>query len=171
MPQFNVSKLFDKWGIEENTIVSQGATFKNAGSMFKPEKPEDRAYLQDIADKAFAQFKDVVATGRQGKLTKPLADIANGKIYTAADAKSLGLIDDIKYPTEVYDIAAKKAGLTKKMVVKYRDAPSLFDAFSGKSNVSSMQASGATTINGINVNANDLRELLTPRLMYLWNGR
>ena len=32
LPQYNVSKLFDKWGIEENTIVSQGATFKNAGS-------------------------------------------------------------------------------------------------------------------------------------------
>src|SRR2546421_1098462 len=89
LPQYNVSKLFDKWGIEENTIVSQGATFKNAGSMFKPEKPEDRAYLQDIADKAFTQFKDVVAKGRQSKLTKPLGDIANGKIYTASDALPL----------------------------------------------------------------------------------
>jgi len=173
LPQYNLSKLFDKWGIEENTIVSSGATFKNAGSMFKAEKPEDRAYLQDIADKAFAQFKDVVATGRGTKLTKPLKEIANGKIYVAADAKTLGLIDDIKYPEEVYDIAAKKAGLTKKMVVKYRDPPSFFDALSGQSNVSGAHASAGSsvTINGINVNANDLRDLMIPRLMYLWRGQ
>ena len=26
-------------------------------------------------------------------------------------------------------------------------------------------------INGVNINAGDLRELMTPRLMYLWRGR
>jgi len=171
LPQFNVAKLFDKWGIEENTIVSQGATFKNAGSMFKPEKPEDRAYLQDIADKAFAQFKKVVSDGRQSRLTKPLSEIANGKIYMAADAKALGLIDDIKYPQEVYDIAATKAGLTRKMVVRYHDPPSLFEAMSGSSKVANPQSNSSVTINGINVNASDLRDALTPRLMYLWRGQ
>jgi protease-4 len=177
LPQFNISGLFDKWGIEETTITSTGATFKNAGSMFKPEKPEDRAYLQDIADKAFAQFKDVVAKGRQGRLTKPLAEIANGKIYTAADAQALGLVDDIGYLAVAYQYAAKKAGLTRPTVVRYREPPSFLEALaSGQSNVGGVSASSAgggqsITINGVNVNAADLRELLTPRLMYLWRGQ
>ena len=94
------------------------------------------------------------ANGRQnGKLQKPLAEIANGKIYTAADAKALGLIDDIKYPQEVYDIAATKAGLTKKMVVKYHDPPSFFETMSGESKIANPQSSSNVTINGINVNA------------------
>ena len=133
--------------------------------------------MQDIADKMFTLFKDVVAKGRQGKLKKPLTEIANGKIYTAEDAKAIGLIDDIKYPNEAYDIAAQRAGLKKKMVVKYHDPEKLFDIFNSKSNVQQPAASGSAagagnvTINGINVNARDLHDLLTPRMMYLWRGQ
>lgn len=171
MPQYNVSELFNKWGIKENTIVSTGATYKEAGSMFKPETPEERAYLQDIADKAFAMFKGVVATGRKGKLTKPLSEIANGKIYTAADAQALGLVDKIGYLRDACQYAAKTAGLSRPNVVRYEERPSLFDALSGKSNVSGASAQAgqsSVTINGININADDIRDLLTPRLMYLW---
>lgn len=174
LPQWNVSKLFDKWGIDETTIESSGAAFKNAGSMFREEKPEERAYMQDIADKMFTLFKDVVAKGRQGKLKKPMTEIANGKIYTAEDAKAIGLIDDIKYPHEAYDIAAQKAGLKKKMVVKYHEPETIFDIFNSQTNApkpNSAKANGSVTINGINVNARDLHDLLTPRMMYLWRGQ
>src|SRR5439155_2544986 len=100
LPQFNVSELFDKWGIKENTIVSTGAVYKNAGSMFKPEDPKDREYLQDIADKAFVQFKSVVKQGRVGHAkfdVKKLDQIANGKIYMAEDAVANGLVDEKGY--------------------------------------------------------------------------
>jgi protease-4 len=146
--------------------------------MFKPEKAEDRAYLQDIADKAFVQFKSVVSTGRTGHKNfdpKQLDSVANGKIYTANDAKKLGLVDDIGYQQDAYEYAATKAGLTKMTVVKYHDPPSFFDALGGKSNVASPGASGGAssgvTINGININAADLHNLMTPRLLYLWRGQ
>jgi protease IV len=176
LPNYNLSRLFDKWGIEEKTIVSSGADFKNAGSMFQPESAAHRAYLQDIADKAFAQFKDVVAKGRTGKSNfdaKKLSQIANGKIYMAADALALGLVDQIGYPQDAYAYAAQAAGLKNMMVVKYRDPPTIFDAFGGSSRVNPAQggAGGGITINGVNVNANDLHEVLTPRLMYLWRGQ
>jgi len=121
LPQFNVSELFDKWGIKENTIVSTGATFKNAGSMFVPEKPEDRAYLQDIADKAFAQFKSVVKQGRTGHAkfdVKKLDQIANGKIYMADDAVAIGLVDEKGYLADACEYAASKVGMTKPNVMR-----------------------------------------------------
>jgi protease-4 len=175
MPQYNISELFEKWGIKETTIESSGTPFKNAGSMFRAENAEHRAYIQDIADKAFAQFKDVVAKGRQSKLTKPLPDIANGKIYMAADAHTLGLVDKIGYLQDAYDYAATQAKLNKRTIVKYHDPPNFFDALmSGKSNIGGGRAGGAAgqsvQINGININAGDLRDLMTPRLMYLWQG-
>src|SRR5688500_2764231 len=136
MPQYNVHALFDKWGIKETTVESTGTPYKNAGSMFRAEKPEDRAYIQDIADKAFAQFKDVVAKGRQSKLKKPMAEIANGKIYMAADAEALGLIDKVGYLHDAYDHAATQAKLNKRTIVKYHDPPSFMEALlSGKSNL------------------------------------
>src|SRR5688500_10975420 len=160
----------DKWGIEERTIVSQGATFKDAGSMFKPETPEHRAYLQDIAHKASAQFKDVVAKGRQGKLKKAMSEIANGKVYLADDGRALGLVDAIGYPRDGYAYAAQQANLKNMMVVKYRHPPTIFDALAHSSRVSNPSA-GSVTINGVILNANDLHEVLTPRLMYLWRGQ
>ena len=176
MPQYNVHELFQKWGIKETTVESTGAPFKNAGSMFQAENTEHRKYIQDIADKAFAQFKDVVAKGRQSKLKKPLADIANGKIYLAADAEALGLIDKVGYLQDAYDHAATQAKLNRRTIVKYHDPPTFFDALmSGKSSLGGATggAGGAgqmINVNGIQVNAGDLRELMTPRLMYLWRG-
>jgi hypothetical protein len=62
--------------------------------------------------------------------------------------------------------------------VRFQEPKGLFDALmDGKSNVGAPASQGgqggATTvqINGINVSASDLRELLTPRLMYLWRGQ
>jgi protease IV len=172
MPRYNVSKLMDKYGVEETTIVSSGATFKNAGSMFKPENAEDTKYIQDLADKAFAQFKDVVARGRNGKLKKPLEEIANGKIYLAADALALGLVDQVGYPQDAYEHAATKASLTKPSVVKFQEQPTLIDLLTSRSTTADRNAAAqGVTVNGINVDAKGISELMTPRLMYLWRGQ
>jgi len=178
LPQFNVAELFDKWGIKENTIVSTGATYKNAGSMFRPENPEERAYLQDIADKAFTQFKAVVKQGRSGHGNfdpKKLDQIANGKIYMTDDAVTLGLVDEKGYLQDAYDYAASKAGLSKKTVVRFQDPPGLLESLlGGKSNLGAASADSnqqSVQINGINISANDIRDLMTPRLMYLWRGQ
>jgi ClpP class serine protease len=130
--------------------------------------------MQDIADKMFSIFKDVVTKGRQGKLKKPLSEIANGKIFTATDAQALGLIDAIGYQNDAYNYAAQAAGLSRKMVVRYRTPETIFDALtSSRPPVAPPSASGgggSVVINGINVNMKELHELLTPRMMYLWRG-
>jgi protease-4 len=172
MPRYNVSKLCEKWGIEETTIASTGATFKNAGSMFQPEKPEDRAYIQNLIDQTFTQFKTVVSTGRGTNLKGTIDSIANGKVYTAGDAAKLGLIDKIGYMSDAISQAAKLAGLTKQHVVRYEQPPSLFDVLGAKSNLPAQGASGNVTINGVNVTLDPrlLQEFTTPRMMYLWRG-
>ena len=47
--------------------------------------------------------------------------------------------------------------------------------FNSKTNAEQPAANGAgdkkVTINGIDVNARDLHDLLTPRMMYLWRGQ
>jgi protease-4 len=172
MPRYNISELMSKYGVKETTIVSSGATFKNAGSMFQPENPEDNKYIQDLADKAFTQFKDVVAKGRSGKLKKPLDQIANGKIYLAADALALGLIDQVGYRQDAYAYAATKAGLSKPSVVKYQDQPSFMELLTARSTLPAPSAAAqGVTMNGINLDAGGISELMTPRMMYLWRGQ
>jgi protease-4 len=173
MPRFNVSKLFEKWGIEETTITSKGATYKNAGSMFKPADPQAEAYIQDLADQVFVQFKEVVLNGRKPKLTMQEVEVlANGKIYTAQDAKNAKLIDEIGYTEDACQYVATKLGLTKQTIVRYQNPPTLFDLLSSKSNVPARGATSNTniTINGVQVDAKGLTDLMIPRPMYLWRG-
>ena len=170
-PIFNASELGEKWGIHDATVESSGTPFKDVGSMLKPMTPEQRAYIQDLADKAFAQFKGVITTGRAGKLKKPLPEIANGKVYMATDAKAMGLVDDIGYLHDAYDYAAKKAGVSKPTVIKIQEPKGLLSVLAGDEKTNIDRGTASMKVNGVNVSVSDLVELTTPRLMYLWRGQ
>jgi protease-4 len=177
-PMFNASQLAEKWGIEDASIESSGTPYKAAGSFLRPLSAEHRAYIQDLADKSFAQFKAVVKQGRTGKGNfdpRKLDQIANGKIYLTEDAIALGLVDEKGYLQDACDYAANKANLSKPTVVRFQDPQGLLSALlDGKSDInppSSSSSDRSVTINGVNISAADLRDLLTPRMMYLWRGR
>jgi protease-4 len=176
MPRFNFAKLMDKWGIEENTIVSEGAKFKNAGSNFSPDKPEDTKYLQGIADSMFTRFKDVVKTGRSAQLKSvnlKIEQVADGRAFTANEAKSMGLVDSIGYLGDAIAHAKTAAGLSNPHVFRYSNPPTLLDLFGANSSVAPSRANGGMTVNGVNINVDRklLDELAAPRVLYLWRGQ
>jgi protease IV len=175
MPRFNFSKLMEKYGVEERTIVSEGATYKNAGSTFAPESPAETKYLQGIADSMFTRFKDVVIAGRGAKLKTlglKIEQVADGRAFTAAEAKAKGLIDDVGYLADAIAHAQKAAGLSDPHVFRYNRPPSLFDVFGARSGVSPGSRNQGVTVNGININVDRklLDELAAPRVLYLWRG-
>jgi protease-4 len=166
-PRYNVSRLAEKWGVEETTLESTGADYKNAGSMFKPENQKEVAYFQSIIDKSFDQFKSVVQNGRGPKLAKPLDEIANGQIYLGPDALALGLVDKIGYADDAYAHAA--TGLKKPQVVRYLNPPTMLELLSARSNVGAVSASAKGGVN-VQIDWQKLQELSTPRMLYLWRG-
>lgn len=172
LPNFNVNGLMKQWGIEETTIESTGADFKNAGSMFQPPDPVEIAYLQRIADAMFVQFKSVIVTSRQSKLTASIDRIANGKVYLTDEAIALGLVDRKGYLTDATGALAAQLSLADPNVVRYADPPTLFDMLAADSSVAPPRA-GSINVNGVNIDVdlNDLADLTTPRLMYLWRGQ
>lgn len=170
MPRFNVSKLAEKYGVQETTIVSNGAPYKNAGSMFQPETEKDNKYIQQIADDAFAAFKDVVKAGRASKLTAPMETVADGRAFFAPEAAKLGLIDATGTADDAISWVATKAGLSKPHVVRFEEPASFLSVLAGggeaKSNL-------GVSLDGksVRVDAGPIvDELLTPRLMYIWRG-
>lgn len=167
MPRFNVSGLMGKLGIEETTLHATGADYKNAGSMFSPEKPADIAYMQSLIDQAFEQFKAIIRAGRGNKLKKPLDQIANGMVYMGDTALSLGLVDAVGYADDAYAHAARQAGLANMSVVRYHQNPSLFQLLTAHLPLG-MEQSGDLQLR---IDRKMLDELATPRLMYLWRGQ
>jgi protease-4 len=169
MPRYNFSKLMEKYGVEETTIVSSGARFKNAGSSFRPESPEEKQYMQELADSAFTQFKNVVTAGRNSRLKANMEDVANGKVYTANNALNMGLIDQVGYLEDAHTYAASAAGLSSPTVIRYHDPPSLLQILMASSNVGGATARGEGV--SVTVDQKLLQDLTTPRPLYLWRGQ
>lgn len=168
MPRYNFSALMEKHGVEETTIVSTGAKFKNAGSPFRPETEQDQRYLQALADSAFTRFKKVVTDGRGSKLTGKPDELFSGRVFVANEAKDAGLVDDIGYPHDAYKYAATQAGLSEPNVVRYEEpAPSILSLLAS-GQVPSPKAAAGVSVNGFEVNARPemLDQFRTQRLLY-----
>ncbi|MDL2215534.1 signal peptide peptidase SppA [Ruminococcaceae bacterium OttesenSCG-928-N02] len=86
------SALYDTLGIHTDYIVS--GPNKAMGAADTPLTEEQRAIYQSIVDESYAQFTDIVSTGRDMAL-ETLLPLADGRIYTAAQALQAGLIDEI----------------------------------------------------------------------------
>jgi len=173
LSRYDLTGLGDKYGIKDGSIVSDGATFKNAGTMWKPLSPEEDSYFKSVINDSFAIFKSVVTTGRGNRLKGNIDDIANGKIYSAQQALALGLVDGANENLDdVIDKVAAKAGLTKPNVVHLKRDPGLFELLSGQGASSRTGSSGQVNLQQFDTKAvvELLHELNTPRLMYVWPG-
>jgi len=162
--RFNFAEMLQKIGVKETSITPADSKFKNAESMFRPETPEATAYLRGLADDMFARFKSVVQASRGSKLKVSMEEAASGKVFTANEALSMRLIDQIGYTVDASKSAAKLAGLGNPTVVRYRPATSLFEALAGEA---SFGGGGVK----VQIDGQSVTEAARPRLMYLWDAR
>ncbi|UCF16001.1 MAG: S49 family peptidase, partial [Phycisphaerales bacterium] len=72
---------------------------------------DERALLERYMRQVYEVFKGHVAEGRGNRLTRPLEDIAGGRIYTGKQALELGLVDEIGGLHEAVKYAAAKVSL------------------------------------------------------------
>ena len=89
---FDVSGFLDEHGIRTETITS--GRNKSMGSYYEPLTDEQRKIYQSLVDEAYDQFVAIVAEGR-GMADKDVRTLADGRLYTAAQALDAGLIDAI----------------------------------------------------------------------------
>jgi protease-4 len=171
MPSYNFSKMLDKYGIDDSTIVATGATYKDAGSWTRAATPQHQAYLQSEIDASFEIFKQVVLDGRKNKLKGKTEDIFNGKAFMGAEALNLGLIDDIDdtgYLDAAIKYATQQASLSGPQVIKYHDPPvSLLNLLASSKSAGRQASNGGITIN---LDASLIDRLASRRAMYLYTG-
>ncbi len=86
---------------------------RNAGLLgfVEPFTAEERESLDRYMAETYDAFKAHVNEGRGAKLTKPLEDMAGGRVYTGAQALELGLVDEIGGLREAIERAAELADL------------------------------------------------------------
>lgn len=102
--------LWEKAGISWDEVHSS----ENAGiwTSVQDYTPEQWTLLQSLLDRIYADFTDKVAQGRHLPPEK-VAEIAKGRIWTGADAKNLGLADELGGFPEAVNLAKKAAGISE----------------------------------------------------------
>src|SRR6516164_7386181 len=79
MPGFNVAGLMKKYGVADQTLTS--GRYKDAGSMLREMRPEERAQLLSVIDDLYTRFREVVALGRPGLDAEKIRKLADGRVY------------------------------------------------------------------------------------------
>ncbi len=93
---------------------------------------KERAKIRHYMTTVYDIFKGHVVAARGDRLTKPIEELAEGRVFTGAQALELGLIDKIGGLNDAIKYAADQAKLGDYDIRVIPEPPGLFDAFMGK---------------------------------------
>jgi protease-4 len=110
----NVEELLKKIGVKPYSVKS--GVNKDIGSPFHPLSAEGQAILQSLVENVHTQFVRAVAKGR-GMNEAQVRKLADGRIYSGAQAKELGLVDQLGNLEDAIELAAKRAGLEERPAI------------------------------------------------------
>jgi len=114
--KLNLKGLMDKVGVGSDVVKS--GQWKDFWSPFRPATQEEKQMMQAIIDDFYQRFLEVVARGRNLSLPE-VKRLADGRIYTAQQAKDAGLVDRLGYLKDALELAKAQAGLKEARVVRY----------------------------------------------------
>lgn len=164
MQTFDLSGTMNMLGVKGDAITS-GAN-KDAGSPFRPMKPEERELFQTMVNDMYERFVRVVVAGRPKLDEATVRKLADGRVYTANQALERGLIDRIATMRETVAIAKQRAGIENARLVAYHRPlgyrPNFYAA-------QPAPASPTAAVNLVNLDFGSLLERTSPRFMYLWH--
>ena len=106
-----------QWAMVDVEVIKSGE-FKDIGSPFREMTDTDREYIQALIDNVHTQFKEAVGESR-GLDEAQVNRIAEGKIYTGAQARELGLVDELGTINDAVDYVSESAGITGKPNLVY----------------------------------------------------
>ena len=157
--KFNVQGLFGKIGVEAEAIKSGDK--KDLLSPFRPATEDERRIVQAVIDQLHARFVDVVADGRKSLPREAVVKLADGRIYTAAQALEHKLVDRVGYLDSALEGIKSARNLKEASIIVYHRPGSYKGSIYA-------EAGGGTTV--VNVLPQDLESLM-PRgmqFLYLW---
>ncbi len=118
----NRSEFYAKDGT--SFYISKSGAFKDMGGDWRGLTDDEKRYADQTVEEAYIRFVTEVAKDRNLSLSK-VKDLADGRVYTGAKAKELGLIDDFGSLDDAIDVAASLGGIQGQPEVTYANKPSL----------------------------------------------
>jgi len=108
MQTANVQGLLEKIGVK--SVVVKTGKFKDLGSPFRPMVEEERQLLESVMNDTLSQFIEAVAEGRSMD-TAEVEQLADGRVFTGRQARSVLLIDEIGDLQDAIKLAGELGGI------------------------------------------------------------
>lgn len=157
---FSMAGTMEKIGIK--AVAVKSGKMKDIASPLHDLSDEEKAILDEIINQFYEQFLDVVETGRPDLDKDKLRELADGRVYTAAQAEQEGLVDRIGYMDDALTWAKELAGIEKSQTVIYhRPQEAKRNAYG-----SAMASGGIGPL--VNIDLPDWLDGDSARFLYLW---
>ncbi len=176
----NLEKLYD-WAKIKRFSIKTGR-FKDSGAEYREMQPEEKALLQGMVDDVLIQFKTAVATGRKMTFDE-VTPLADGRIFSGAQAKKVGLVDELGGIDDAIVAAGKLGGIEGKprVITEKKDKKNVLelvqdlmrddgDNDEAESRSSNRLASALQKVLGMSVGLDKVRTLLDPGIYWIWKG-
>jgi protease-4 len=162
MQMVDLSGTMTKLGIKADAIKS--GPYKDAGSPLRTMDPKERAVFQALVDGFYKQFLEVVVAGRPKLGREAVLKLADGRVYTAAQALEAGLIDRVGTLWDAIAVARERAGIKTAHTVLYHRPmawkPNVYAQAPGP-------PGGPLIVNLFTVNCDSFLKR-TPTICYIW---
>jgi protease-4 len=151
MQMANFQELLEKIGVK--SVVVKTGKFKDLGSPFRPMVEEERQLLESVMNDTLSQFIEAVADGRSMDAAE-VELLADGRVFTGRQAKSVLLIDEIGDLHDAIKLAGELGGIEGSPRVLETTKPFSFQEF-----LESMFLGGIRSL---------APSRFSPPLLYLW---
>ena len=142
--KFVVADALSRFGIDLRGL-SVGGDYADAFSPTEPFTAPLRAAFAASMDRTYEEFITRVATGRKLPVAR-VREIARGRVWTGAQGKALGLVDELGGVTEAVAKARSLAGIPADRSVRFKRFPSPKSPWEALSDVFGVQSEAAQAL-------------------------
>lgn len=166
IPHYDFSGLLAQWNVKDDSIASHPNKLMGSPTreLAPEERAEERELLQTLVDESFERFKSIVRAGRPQLAgdDDAMDKATTGQVFSAEQAKTLGLVDKIGFLDDAIDRAAELAGRDPGdlRAIKYDEPPATLSSL--------LSAEGGALRPAAGVSLTKLLDLSAPRAYYLW---
>ena len=136
-----------RFGIDMRNM-SVGGEYADALSPSRPFDPADRAAFAASIDRTYDQFIERVARGRKLEPAR-VREIARGRVWTGAQAKAIGLVDQLGGLEEAIAKARQLARIPNDEAVRFKRYPEAKSPFAALSALFGVSGESARVLIGI----------------------
>ncbi|NND72612.1 MAG: signal peptide peptidase SppA [Rhodothermales bacterium] len=132
---FDVGDLFEsKLGITYDIVETN--PYADMYSGLRPFTADERRLAQRSVDETYGSFLEIVGENR-GMTTEEVHEVAQGRVWSGADALEVGLVDRLASLQDAVDSAVRIAELDQDDygIIEYPKPPTFFEQFENALNV------------------------------------